>query len=80
MAKDPMKQVAKQGKRQAVKDLNRAGTVRGAADVWAGNNQSRRSSPTIKKADDKVATARANAASAGVSPRKINRIIRKTSR
>lgn len=80
MAKDPMKQVAKQGKKQAVKDLKRAGTVRGAADIWAGSNPARRSSSTIKKADAKVTTAKANAAGAGLSARKINRIVKKTSR
>lgn len=80
MAKDPMKQAAKQGRKQAVNELKKAGTVRGAADVWAGNNSARRSSPTIKKADAKVTAAKTNAAAAGVSSRKINRIVRKTSR
>ena len=75
-----MKQAAKQGKLQAVKELKRAGTVRGAADVWAGDNSTRKSSSTIKKADAKVTAAKANAATAGVSTRKINRIVRRTSR
>jgi hypothetical protein len=80
MAKDPMKQAAKQGRAQAVKDLKRAGTVRGAADVWAGSNPARQSSSTVKKADAKVNNAKAAAAAAGVSSRKIKRIVRKTSR
>jgi len=67
-------------KKEAVKQLKRAGTVRGAADIWAGNNPARRSSSTIKKADDKVNTAKANATGAGLSARKINRIVKKTSR
>ena len=80
MAKDPMKQAAKQGRKQAVKELKIAGTIRGAADIWAGSNSARKSSSTIKKADAKVTSAKANATAAGVSSRKINRIVRKTSR